>query len=329
MSRGSGVCVILGADSYLAERALERVLAEAVGSDRSQAVEAFDGGEASWAAVVDAAQTGSLFVSRKAVLVRRAEAMRGEGEDVVAYLEAPNPGTLLVLVASKVDRRRLLWKRVLESAETVQAEPLKGRALRSYVRDELKKRELELGDEGLEELLEGVGQELRRVMTEIDKLEAFGRGSRKALSAEDVAEVMGRGLSPPLYRLGDALMRRRAEEVLQLTLDLLEEREAPLRILGTLQRSLRQVRGGRALQQAGAGRGEIVSRLGIPPFKVGDVLAWCEAWADADLSVALAALTQADLELKSGADPRTSLPAAVVRACRGRGSSSRVSSRVP
>jgi DNA polymerase-3 subunit delta len=321
--------VILGADSYLAERALERLLADVVGSDRSQSVETFDGGEASWSAVVDAARTGSLFVSRRAVLVRRAEAMKGEGEDVLAYLEAPNPGTLLVLLASKVDRRRLLWKRVLENAETIHAEPLKGGALRSYVRDELNKRKLDLSDEGLEELLEGVGQELRRVMTEIDKLEAFGHGSRKALSAEEVAEVMGRGLSPPLYRLGDALMRRRTAEVLQLTLDLLEEREAPLRILGTLQRSLRQVRGGRALRQAGAGRGEIVSRLGIPPFKVGDVLAWCEGWADADLAVALSALTQADLELKSGADPRTSLPAAVVRACGGKGGSARVSSRVP
>jgi DNA polymerase-3 subunit delta len=197
------------------------------------------------------------------------------------------------------------------------------------VRDELATRDLDLSDEGLEELLEGVGQELRRVMTEIDKLEAFGLGSKQSLSAEDVAEVMGRGLSPPLYRLGDALMRRRTTEVLQLTLDLLEEREAPLRILGTLQRSLRQVRGGRALRQAGAGRGEIVSRLGIPPFKVGDVLAWCEAWADADLAVALAALTQADLELKTGADPRMALPAAVVRACRGKGGSPRVSSTVP
>ena len=321
--------MILGTDSYLAERALDKVLSEAVGPDRSQAVETFEGGEASWAAVVDAARTASLFVACKAVVVRRSDAMKGEGEDVVDYLQAPNPRTILVLMAAKADRRRLLWKRILEDAETLQAEPLKGRALRGYLRDELRTRDLDLSDEGLEELLEGVGQELRRVMTEIDKLEAFGRGSRRSLSADDVAEVMGRGLSPPLYRLGDALMRRRTAEVLQLTLDLLEEREAPLRILGTLQRSLRQVRAGRALRQAGAGRGEIVSRLGIPPFKVADVLAWCEGWKDAELAVALASLVQADLELKSGADPRTALPAAVVRACRGRGSSPRVSATGP
>ena len=62
--------------------------------------------------------------------------------------------------------------------------------------------------EGVEELIDRVGQDLRRLMGEVDKLEAFGAGER-SLSAEDVAAVLGRGLGRPLYLLGDAPGRQR------------------------------------------------------------------------------------------------------------------------
>lgn len=323
-----GVWIILGSDSYLAEQALQRLLKETVASGQGEAVEVIDGEEASWASVIDVARTGSLFVARRAVVVRRAEALKGDGEEISAYMDDHSPGTLLVLVAAKPDRRRAVWRRVLERGQTLSAEPLKGRALRSHVIDELRRRDLALAEEGLEELLGSLGPDLRRVMVEIDKLHAFAGGRRDALSAEEVAMVMGRGLAPPLYRLGDAVMRRRPVEVLQLMEDLLEEREAPLRILGTLQRSLRQVRAARALDEAGASRQEMIAKLGVPPFKIGDVLGSTKIWPGDDLATALVAMAGADASLKSGAEPRTALASAVVKACSRAGAASPRPSRV-
>jgi DNA polymerase III delta subunit len=74
----------VGEDTYLAEEALEKVLAAAVGEDRQDALRVFYGDEAKWEEVLAAARTGSLFATRRAIVVRRADRFaqdRGKDED--------------------------------------------------------------------------------------------------------------------------------------------------------------------------------------------------------------------------------------------------------
>jgi DNA polymerase III subunit delta len=309
----AGLHVVAGADSYLAEEALESLLAASVGTDRADSVQVFRGDETNWTRVVEAARTGSLFAARRAVVVRNADALKGDGEEMVGYLEDPSPDVSLILLTVKPDKRKTVWKRLMEGATVVPAEPLKGRALRARVAERVRQRRLPLRDDGLEELLERVGQDLRRLMGELDKLEAFG--SSAPLSAENVAAVLGRGMAPPLYRLGDAFASRRGRETLEILQSLLEEGEVPLKVLGTFHRSLRQVRGAVALRGSRGAREELVSRLGVLPFKVGDVLEASRRWSEEDLRRAFAALDVADRRMKSGGEPSTALAAAVAEAC--------------
>jgi DNA polymerase-3 subunit delta len=182
------------------------------------------------------------------------------------------------------------------------------------VATEVRRRGLKLDEDGLTELLERVGQDLRRLMGELEKLEAFaGTGGR--VSADDVARVLGRGIARPLYRLGDAMMERRVAEVLQLVEERLDDGEPAQRLLATLHRSIRQARAARALLAARASRDQLVSRLGVPPFKVGDVMDAARRWSENELRRAVAALSRADRRMKTGSDPRVALVAAVAEAC--------------
>ena len=316
-SRPAAVHVIVGTDSWLADQALESLLEGAVGAERAESVQVFRGDETGWARVIEAARTGSLFAPRRAVVVRNADAIKGEGEDVLAWLDDPAPDTALVLLAGKPDKRRTLWKRLLDKGSVVSAEPPKGRALRGYVAEQVRRHKLALADEGLEELLERVGQDLRRLMGELDKLAAFAAGRPVPLTAEEVAAVLGKGLAQPLYRLADAMSARRTGRVLELLEAALDDGEPPLKILATLHRALRQVRGARALREDRASREQVISRLGLLPFKVGDVLEASRAWTDAELGRAVAALDRADRRIKSGTDGRVALSVAVAEACGG------------
>lgn len=305
-------------DSFLAEEALDALLAGTVGQSREDAVQVLRGDETTWGRVIDAARMGSLFADRRGLVVRGADALKGEGEEAVAYLEDPNPAVTLILVAAKPDRRKTVWKRILEKATVASAEPLKGRALRSHVQERLRRRGLRLADEGFEELLERFGQDLRRLMGEIDKLEAFAQGEG-ALTAEDVAAVLGRGLSQPLYLLSDAVSERDVARALELIESLLEDGEDAPRILGTVHRSLRQMRWTLALKEAGLPREEMASRL-LPPnmaFKLAALLEASRRWTDTDLRKGLAALASADRGIKRGAEARTELTEALLRACGG------------
>jgi DNA polymerase-3 subunit delta len=306
------VHAIVGADSFLAEEALERILAGA-GADR-EGVQVMRGDETSWPRLVDNVGMGSLFADRRAVVVRKADALKGDGEEMVAYLDDPTPGVTLVLLIEKADKRLKVWKRLLERAQVTPAEPLKGRALRSFLLERLRARKLRLADEAVEELLDHFGQDLRRLMGEIDKLEAFAEGGR-VLSADDVSAVAGRGKAQPFYKLGDALAARRVGPALDHLRGLLEEGEAAQKILAALHRSLRQVRGARVLQQRRAGREEVISRLGLLPFKAGDVLEAARRWSEEDLRRAFLALGEADRRMKTGVDPKVAMVAAVAEAC--------------
>jgi DNA polymerase III delta subunit len=77
---------------------------------------------------------GSLFTEKRAVVVRNADALKGDGEEMAAYLDDPTPGVSLVLLASKPDKRTKVWKRVLERAAVVPAEAPKGRGIRALRR---------------------------------------------------------------------------------------------------------------------------------------------------------------------------------------------------
>jgi DNA polymerase III delta subunit len=156
-------------------------------------------------------------------------------------------------------------------------------------------------------------------------LKAFASGG-ETLTGEQVAAVLGRGRARPLYRLGDAFAERRAGETLGLMEELLAEGEEALRILGTLHRSLRQVRGALGLKAARASREQMLSALNLNgpfAFKLPALLEAAASWSDAELGRALAALERADARVKSGSEPRSALASAVLEACGGDGRGAR------
>jgi len=309
-------------DGYLAEAALERILLQAIGSDRTEALQSFRGDESSWAQVLDAARTRSLFAPKKALVVRQAEALRGEDDGVLAYLKDPTPGVTLVLVAAKADKRKTLWKRLFEAASVTLAEPLRGARLKGYVRDELRRRKLALGEDALVALIERVGADLRRLMGEIEKLQAYAEGER--LTADQVAQVLGRGFARPLYELSDAFCERRQSTTLELLEQALDEGEAPLRILATLHRGLRELRKARALYIQRAPRDRMVAELGLGnrAFKLESMLEAARRWDEESFRAATAALERADRAIKTSGDASIALAAAVAEACPGEARSS-------
>jgi DNA polymerase III subunit delta len=307
------VAAILGTDTYLAEAALQKLLAGFAGS-REDAVQVFRGDETTWNRVLDAAGMRSLFADERALVVRGAEGLKGDGEGVDAYLGDPTPGVTLILLAAKPDRRKTVWKKITERAVVMAVEPLRGAKLRSYVEEELRRRRLRIAPDAVGELIDRVGGDLRRLMGEVDKLEAFAQGA--PISAADVARVAGRGLGRPLYVLADAFGQRDLPKTLEEINTALGEGERAELLLSALHRSLRQVRGMRQLAEERRPREEIAGRLAIAPnmaFKIAGLIEAARRWTDKELGAVLEALGRADRAVKLGVDGGSALTAAVAR----------------
>jgi DNA polymerase III subunit delta len=282
------------------------------------------GDETTWTQIADAARSPSLFSPRLAVVIRDAERVKGDEEALIGVLEDPADGITLVLLAVKPDGRKRVWRQVQAKARIIPAEPLKGRALRARVVQEFKERDLTIDDEGLDSLIERVGGNLRRLLGEVEKLMAFA-SPRRAITLDDVAAVMGKGLAQPIYKLSDALMARHPAVAVAFLEEILDEGEAAPMVLAALFRTVRQVRGARALGNAPPA--EFASRLGVLPFKVEDVRRAARGWSSKDVKEAVSALTEADRRIKTGVDPRTALTAAIVACSRGSGAPTPYGSR--
>lgn len=346
-ARPALVHAIVGEDTYLAEAALEGILAAAVPGERHESLRMLYGDEARWEDVLAAARAGSLFAASRAVVVRRAELLKygstpkeddgGEGagargkgrsekDPVEAYLAAPAPDATLILLAARPDKRRKPWKSLLGKGSPVEiheATPKRGRALRAHVEEELRRRGLRLSRDVLDLLIDEVGQDLRRLMGEIDKLEAWVEGTGETpseqVSVEDVSALLGRGLGQPLYLLSDAFAARDTPKALELLERLLGEGDQGPLVVAALHRTLRQVRGALALRSAGLPAAQIGARL-LPPnmqFKLEALLTASRRWSEPDISRALSRLAETDRGIKRGADTAVALTAAVVATCGG------------
>jgi DNA polymerase-3 subunit delta len=252
------------------------------------------------------------------VVVRRAEQLKGDEALLVDYLGKPVPDVALVLLYTKLDKRKSSSKRLEKLAEVIPAEPLKPRALRSYVDAELKRRKLPMNPAAVAELVERVGQDLRRMVGELDKLEAWG--VTREMTPDEVSKLLGRGIAQPLYKLSDAFVQRRAATVLEHIHELLEEGEEALRILGTLQRTLRQVWVARDLalsRKPNAGKLLSGEPLRVIPFKTRDLLRDARSWPEGGVERAREALQKADTRLKTSGDARVVLVGAVAEALGG------------
>lgn len=339
------VHLVVGDESLLVERALDEILASELKEVTPDNLQVLRGDEAGWGGVLDAARARSLFAPRRAVVVRGADALsvdEGEGtalkgrkkgkaasgvrEELERYLDDPNPDVVLVLLAPKADRRLALWKLLAARGREHLCGRPKGRELRDFAQAEVQRAGLRLGPDGLEELIDRVGQDLRRLASEVEKLRSFDGGKGQRLGAEEVAAVLGRGLAQPFYKLGDLLWQRRPDQLLQLAHGLLDEcasesdrRGSAIGIVASLHRSLRQLRVARELAGRRAASDEIVARTKVLPFKLRDLLDAARAWSDVDLARALSALAAADRRLKSSVDERVALAAAVAAACGGGG----------
>src|SRR6185295_17095064 len=166
--------------------------------------------------------------------------------------------------------------------------PKRDRALRSHVEDELRRRGLKLSREVLDLLIDEVGQDLRRLMGEVDKLEAWTTGGTE-ITVDDVAALLGRGLGQPLYLLSDAFQARDTARTLELLERLLGEGEQGPLVVAALHRTLRQVRGAIALRKSGLPAAQIGARL-LPPnmqFKLGALMEAARRWSEPDIQKTL------------------------------------------
>ena len=264
--------------------------------------------------------TPPMLADRRAVVIRGLEQLGKRKtklrEQLVSYLAAPNPTTLLILVtAAGEDPDADLIRRVT----AVRLDALSADRVPRWLQHRATTLGLSLEPDAATLLLEAVGTDLSALSRELEKLAALtgsgegedGEGKeRRAATAGDVTALVGVRRGETVYDLVDAALQRHVAQAAQLVeLVLKQPGMTGVRIVSllgthlvgmTLAREERD-RGSRRLTET-IFRYMLAARpYGLRNYKE-EAARWCEwsgYWTRAELSAALRAALAADTALKT------------------------------
>lgn len=290
------VYVLHGQDDYLRRQYRRSIVAELVGQEDPQlAVSNFDS-SAGLSEVLDELRTSPLLASRRVVIVHDADDFVTRHRAALEkYLANPCTTASLILLVKSLRARDRLARLAGEIGEVMDCSGPDEGSLRGWILRMAKDRGKRISREAAGLLAAWVGPDLGRLDAEIEKL-ALYVGRRDEISAEDAAAAVAATAGPVPFALTNAIGAGDRQAALDALDSLLTRRGQEFQVLGLITWHLRKQLEGKPVR--GPARG-------LPPRAQ-------PVRVHRDFRQAL----RADLALKTGAEPLTTMQLLVTRLCR-------------
>ncbi len=277
---------------------------------------------------------GSLFGDARLVVVSEIDGVKADrgrrggwkaadAEAVAAYLAAPAPGTTLALVAEELKPSTALWKACAKAGTVLAFDVAKGK-LAEWVSKQLVERGVRPEPDAVSALVTLVGDDLRRLEFEIDKVATWADG--EPIGEREVSALVAPNADVPGYELTEAWGSREVGRTLELSETLFERdpkarRDVAPRLAGALTSHLGRLRAIKALAAEGVGSKEAAARLKLNPYYAGKLYRQAERFSEEELDEAVLRLAALDGALKgqSRLQPDLELQRALVALARPAG----------
>jgi DNA polymerase III subunit delta len=289
-----------GSDKPKIARAVRR-LRDRIGEDSTEHLSAR---EASGADVVASCNALGLFVAEgRLVIVDEPERWKAaDVKDVVAYLAAPAPSTVLALVAEEIKTDAALVKAVAKSGQVL-AYDVPKKKLPEWVAEQFARAGAKADADACRALIEIVGDDLDELTTEIDKLGTWAAGD--TVTVRNVEQMAAGRAETSIFSLTDAWGRRDVAAVLRSAEEIMERTHRPrsselMRIVASLVNHVGRVRRCQRLADEGLRARDAAPRLKMHPFAAEKAFAQAANFSAEELGEALVRLAELDAAAKGG-----------------------------
>jgi len=310
--------LLFGDEPYLVERGVKKLLERAVDPGfRDFNLNVFYGNECKGDEVFGAAQTLPMFADRRVVLVKKGgELSAGAMEILLSYLQDPSPGTCLILQAEKVDGRKKFFAEFKKRGEVVEFKRPYENQLGPYVRDEVRAAGKKIDGAAAELLAYLVGNNLQELVSQIEKLCIYC-GKNDLIGVADVKAIVSDTKVESVFEFTDALGAKDLAKALRMLTTLLQDGEAPLRVLGAVARHYRQLWQVRELLDRKVPSSELAKASGINPYFLKKVTDQARNYQVGELKLIFERMLELDLAFKSGGRSDALFERFVIQACKG------------
>ncbi len=335
------VLLLLNADEYLAAERLAAAKA-ALGDPEMASLNTAEltGGQTSAAAILGEALLMPFLADKRLVIVRGyldhldKRMSQSKSAESAAYSEAADlltrlgdvPDTCdLIFVDNAVDKRRGLWKgftagadsqarkvpglEALIKAGVIQSEELATpdpkRTLPGWIQQRARARKIAIGGDAVAVLVDFVGPNLRQLDNELEKLSLYALG--RPITAQDVRAMVSDASEELIWNLTDGLGQRNPRMAMRALRELRRNEESPIGLLAAIARQYRLLILVKTALQSDNDENAIAKRLGENPYPVRKAMQLAPRYTFAELEAVMAALLEADMAMKTGANQDTEL----------------------
>ncbi len=168
----------------------------------------FYGKDADWASVVNACKRYPMFAERQVVLLKEAQQMK-DLDKLESYVENPLSSTIFVVGHNEktLDKRSKLHKLLKKSAEIFNSEKIKDYKLQEWIGEFIRSQGYKINTKAISLLDEHVGNDLNRIVNEIEKL-ALNLKGKKEITEDDIEKYIGISKDYNVFELQAAIAKQ-------------------------------------------------------------------------------------------------------------------------
>ncbi|MFI5425685.1 DNA polymerase III subunit delta [Aeromicrobium sp. UC242_57] len=248
----------------------------------------------------------SLFSDASALVLTELQDLPDAAQsELLAYVAEPSPDVAVILVHSGGQKGKGLLDKLRKTPSVTEVkveQPKYERDFAQWVYNEVRSLGAGIDEDAASLLVAAVGQDLRALAGAADQLVAnLEKGT--TISASLVRQYFGGRADVRGYEIADATIDGRINVALEQARWAETAKVAPVLITSALATGLRSL--AKLSSAPGSMRdNELAGHIGVPPFKIRTLRAQLRGWEPAGLAAAIAAVAQADLDVKGGAaDP--------------------------
>lgn len=247
--------------------------------------------------IIGCARTLPVMAPLRLVEVDDGDALGAEGlQAIVAYAENPVAESVLLIIAKDLDKRTKAAKALDKLGCVFRYDHLDESGMVRYALSSAKEKNLQIDEETAAFLIAAVGTELLLVERALEKLQLVNE--KGAIGIEDIEAHISQTRIESVFKLTEAIAAGDEGKALLVLGQMLDAREAPLRILATLVWQQRQLVRARALLDAGMSGHEVAREVRV--FRFADrFIAQVRALHASRVQGGLRVLADVDRKLKS------------------------------
>ncbi len=260
-------------------------------------LDAIEGKGASGTAIANAARTLPMMGKKRLVLVRDAELAGADAlSQLIPYLDAPSPETVLVMTCGKIDGRLKFFAAAKKKGFI--HELIVPRAVGGWIVDEARRAAARIDGDAVRRLEEVVGRDLSRLAQAVEQLSLYA-GEGAAITVEHVDALIADTSQRTVFQLNDAVGSGDKTAARRAVAKLFEQRESAVGVVIMLARHVRQLALYQELAAARTPPAEMARVIGVPPFVLDKALApQARRFTPAALRTAIGLVAKADRDLK-------------------------------